>query len=80
MLTHALREVVLEAIVCTAALTGFRSRMESIFFESLKARNNFSVGYRMDTITFESSSTRLCDLLGTNIPNSAWLGGDILST
>lgn len=77
MPTRALHEVVLEAIVCTAVLTGFRNRMDSISFQSLKAKNPFTVGCRMDTITSESSSTGQCDWLGTNIPSSACLGGDI---
>lgn len=75
--THALHEVVLEAVVDTAVLIGFRNRMESISFESLKARNHFAVGCRMDITTSESSSTGKCDWLGTNIPSSARLGGDL---
>lgn len=77
ILTHALHEVVLEAIVCIAVLTGFRNRMERISFESLKARNHFAVGCRMGTITSGRSSTGQCDWLAANTPSSACLGGDI---
>lgn len=75
--THALHEVVLEAIVDTAVLIGFRNRMESISFENLKVRNNFSVGCRMDIITSETSSTGQCGWLGTKIPSSARLHADL---
>lgn len=56
MPTHALHEVVLEPVVCTAVLTVFRTRMESISFENLKARNYFAVGCRIGAIISETAA------------------------
>lgn len=69
--THSFQAVVLEPGVDTGVLNSFRNRMERF---SLKARNNFAIGCRMNVVTSESSSAGQRNWLGTNIPGKACSG------
>lgn len=77
MPTHTLQAVVLETVVDAAVLIWFQEQNVKYFFESLKARNHFAVGCRMDVIISESNSAGQCDWLGTNILGKACSGGEL---